>query len=77
MTSDCLSREADENKDGSSKRFDVRGVWFCGHNPRNLFGATFNTGVLFLQPTNAAIAFTDRWHKKVHGGMAARPCAWS
>jgi len=51
VTSDCLSREADENKRGDSKRFDSHGVWFCGHNPGNTFGATFNTGVLYLRPT--------------------------
>ena len=61
VTSDCLSREADENKDGSSRRFHPNGVWFCGHNPGNTFGATFNTGVLYLRPTAAAKAFTARW----------------
>ena len=65
VTSDCLSREADENKFGRSKRFDPHGVWFCGHNPGNTFGATFNTGVLFLKPTPDAIAFTSRWHAKL------------
>ena len=43
VTSDCLSREADENKDGKNRRFHPNGVWFCGHNPGNTFGATFNT----------------------------------
>ena len=65
VTSDCLSREADQNKKGSSRRFDPNGVWFCGHNPGNLFGATFNTGVLFLRPTAPTIAFTQRWHQKL------------
>ena len=51
VTSDCLSREADENKDGRNRRFHPNGVWFCGHNPGNTFGATFNTGVLYLTPT--------------------------
>ena len=55
VTSDCLSREADENKFGKSKRFAPQGVWFCGHNPGNTFGATFNTGVLYLRPTPAAV----------------------
>ena len=61
VTSDCLSREADENKDGKSSRFHPNGVWFCGHNPGNTFGATFNTGVLVLRPTAAAKDFTRRW----------------
>ena len=65
VTSDCLSREADENKDGKSRRFHPAGVWFCGHNPGNTFGATLNTGVLYLRPTPNAIAFTDRWHAKL------------
>jgi hypothetical protein len=65
VTSDCLSREADENKKGDSKRFDFHGVWFCGHNPGNTFGATFNTGVLFLRPTPQAIAFTAKWNAKL------------
>ena len=61
VTSDCLSREADENKDGKNPRFHPSGVWFCGHSPGNTFGATFNTGVLYLAPTPAAKAFTARW----------------
>jgi len=61
VTSDCLSREADENKDGRNRRFHPSGVWFCGHNPGNTFGATLNTGVLYLAPTPAAKAFTARW----------------
>lgn len=65
VTSDCLSREADENKDGKSRRFHPAGVWFCGHNPGNTFGATLNTGVLYLRPTPSAIAFTSRWHAKL------------
>ena len=65
VTSDCLSREADANKLGENPRFDKNGVWFCGHNPGNLFGATFNTGVLFLRPTSSAIAFTERWNAKL------------
>ena len=50
VTSDCLSRSADENKKGDNPRFHPHGVWFCGHNPGNHFGATFNTGVLYLRP---------------------------
>ena len=65
VTSDCLSREADGNKRGDNPRFDRHGVWFCGHNPGNTFGATFNTGVLRLAPTKAAIEFTRRWHAKL------------
>lgn len=65
VTSDCLSREADENKRGASQRFDKHGVWFCGHNPGNTFGATFNTGVLYLRPTPSTITFTARWHAKL------------
>ena len=65
VTSDCLSREADENKDGRNGRFNPQGVWFCGHNPGNTFGATFNTGVLYLRPTPNAVAFTARWHAKL------------
>ena len=65
VTSDCLSREADENKDGRSQRFHPSGVWFCGHNPGNTFGATFNTGVLYLRPTPKAIDFTARWNAKL------------
>ena len=61
VTSDCLSREADENKDGKNRRFHPNGVWFCGHNPGNTFGATFNTGVLVLRPTTATKVFTKRW----------------
>ena len=61
VTSDCLSRAADQNKRGDNKRFNPAGVWFCGHNPGNVFGATFNTGVLFLLPTPAMLAFTQRW----------------
>lgn len=62
VSSDCLSKTADQNKRGDSARFDRHGVWFCGHNPGNTFGATFNTGVLHLTPTAAAIEFTRRWH---------------
>ena len=65
VTSDCLSRAADENKRGDNARFNPAGVWFCGHNPKNTFGATFNTGVLFLRPTPATLAFTQRWHDKL------------
>ena len=61
VTSDCLSRAADQNKRGDNRRFNPAGVWFCGHNPGNVFGATFNTGVLFLLPTPAMLAFTQRW----------------
>uniref|UniRef100_A0A7S2G147 Nucleotide-diphospho-sugar transferase domain-containing protein n=1 Tax=Haptolina brevifila TaxID=156173 RepID=A0A7S2G147_9EUKA len=62
VTSDCLSREADENKRGDNKRFHPHGVWFCGHNPGNHFGATFNTGVLYMRPTEAAKKFTSEWN---------------
>ena len=65
VTSDCLSRAADENKRGDNPRFHPNGVWFCGHNPGNTFGATFNTGVLFLRPTQNAIGFTARWRDKL------------
>ena len=58
VTSDCLSRAADENKRGDNPRFHPNGVWFCGHNPGNTFGATLNTGVLFLRPTQNAVNFT-------------------
>lgn len=61
VTSDCLSRAADQNKRGDHPRFNPAGVWFCGHNVKNTFGATFNTGVLFLKPTPATLAFTKRW----------------
>ena len=40
-------------------------MWFCGHNPGNTFGATLNTGVLYLRPTQKAIDFTARWHAKL------------
>ena len=63
VTSDCLSRSADQNKDGKNRRFNPAGVWFCGHNPGNLFGVTFNTGVLFLLPTPATLRFTQEWHE--------------
>jgi hypothetical protein len=62
VTSDCLSRDADQNKHGQSKRFGANAVWFCGHNVGNAHGVTFNTGVLFLSPTPRAVAFTARWH---------------
>eukprot|EP00967_Tisochrysis_lutea_P035627 scaffold42728_cov27-Tisochrysis_lutea.AAC.1 len=65
VTSDCLSREADENKNGTNGRFHPNGVWFCGHNPGNTFGVTFNTGVLYLAPTERALAFVERWHAKL------------
>ena len=52
-------------QDGSSKRFHPAGVWFCGHNPGNTFGATFNTGVLYLRPTPNSVAFTAKWHAKL------------
>lgn len=65
VTSDCLSRAADQNKRGDNRRFNPAGVWFCGHNPGNSFGATFNTGVLFLLPTPAMLAFTQRWVDKL------------
>jgi len=65
VTSDCLSREADANKRGDSRRFDPKGVWFCGHNPQNLFGVTFNTGVLFLNPTPRTLTLAERWHAKL------------
>ncbi|KAL1522336.1 hypothetical protein AB1Y20_017328 [Prymnesium parvum] len=65
VTSDCLSREADSNKRGDNPRFGGAGVWFCGHNPGNRFGATFNTGVMFLRPTSNALSFTERWRAKL------------
>jgi len=65
VTSDCLSRAADQNKRGDSHRFNPAGVWFCGHNVGNSFGATFNTGVLYLLPTPATLAFTQRWVDKL------------
>ena len=64
VTSDCLSRAADADKAGNDPRFNRDGTWFCKprHNPaRHKFGATFNTGVVYLSPTKGAIAFTRAW----------------
>lgn len=65
VTSDCLSREADQNKHGTSGRFGAGAVWFCGHNVGNTFGVTFTTGVLYLAPTPRAVCFIARWHAKL------------
>ena len=65
VTSDCLSREADADKAGTNPRFTRYGTWFCGHNPGNTFGSTFNTGVLLLSPSDRAREFTRKWEERL------------
>jgi len=38
---------------------------FCFQNPGNTFGVTFNTGVLFLQPTERTVAFVEKWWVRI------------
>ena len=65
VTSDCLSREADADKAGTNPRFTRYGTWFCGHNPGNTYGSTFNTGVLLLSPSDRAREFTRKWEERL------------
>ena len=55
-STDCINVEADRDKTSRP-----HSPYLCGHAPGNLDGAVFNTGVIFLASTAAAIAFCARW----------------
>ena len=55
-STDCLHAAADEDK--TPRRHSP---YLCGHSPGNVFGAVFNTGILYFRAAPAAIAFTRLW----------------